>query len=89
MINSYASKSKLKHFAELPQHALFSTEIQAKRLHAVIENELTDRQREIVEEYFFKDKSMQQIAKEHGVRPSSVYKVLQRAMRRIARCLKY
>ena len=87
MAKSKPAKSKF--LAELPQHALFSLEIQAKRLHAVIENELTDRQRLFVEEYYFHDKSIRQIAREQGIQPSSVWKALQRAFKRIARCLKY
>ena len=84
-----AKMTKCKYMAELPQHALFSLEVQAKRLRAVIDNELTDRQRLVVEEYFFRDKTIREIAREQNVQPSSVYKCLQRAFRRIARCLKY
>ena len=74
---------------DLPRNKLFPPEVQLQWLRAVMEGELTDRQREIVEGYYFEGKSMRELGERYGVQPSSIHKVLYRAIRRIERCLKY
>jgi len=51
---------------------------QLQRLRRVIEQELTQKQREIILAYYFQDKTIPQIAAERGVQKSSV-----------SRCLRY
>lgn len=54
-----------------------------------IKNELTDCQREVVEEFYFKGKTVTVIAKEKGVNKSTVSRHLKRARVKLERCLKY
>ena len=74
---------------DIPRNKFFPPEVQLQRLRAVVEGELTDRQREIFESYYYEGKTMQELAELYGVQKSSIHKVLYRAIRRIERCLKY
>ena len=74
---------------DIPRNKLFPPEVQLQRLRAVVEGELTDRQREIFESYYYEGKTMQELAELYGVQKSSIHKVIYRAIRRIERCLKY
>lgn len=58
-------------------------------LHNVINNELTDRQKEIVLLYYFNNKNVSEISRELGVNKSTVSRHLSRARERIERVLKY
>ena len=60
-----------------------------ERIRRVIEQELTQKQREVIIAYYFQDKSIPQIAEERGIHKSSVCRCLQRAEARVRRCLKY
>ena len=84
-----AKDIRLKELQAISQNSLFPPEIQAKRLHNVIENELTETQRTFITEYYFNNRSLRNIAAEYGVQPSSVFKTIRRGLNRIARCLKY
>ncbi len=84
-----AKEVRLKELQAIAQNSLFPPEIQAKRLHNVMENELTETQRTFITEYYFNNKSLREIAYEYGVQPSSVLKAIRRGLNRIARCLKY
>ena len=64
-------------------------EVQLCRLKKVIEQELTQNQREMVEAYFFEELTMKEIAQRRGIAISTVSRTLDRALRRIYRCLKY
>lgn len=66
-----------------------SRQAQIRRLHRVIEMELTQIQREILTAYYFGGKTMEQIAQERGVCRSSVCRTLHRAENRVRRCLRY
>lgn len=55
----------------------------------VINNELTQKQKEIVMLYYYKNIDTVQIAKQLGVTPQAVSAVLSRARLRIYRILKY
>ena len=74
---------------DIPRNKFFPPEVQLQRLRAVVEGELTDRQREIFEGYYYEGKTMQELSELYGVQKSSIHKVLYRAIRRIERCLKY
>lgn len=62
---------------------------QMQRIRRVIEQELTQKQREIILAYYFQDKSIPDIAAERGIHKSSVCRCLQRAEKRVRHCLKY
>ena len=62
---------------------------QLQRLRRVIEQELTQKQREVLLAYYFQDKNIPQIAAERGIHKSSVSRCLSRAEKRVRRCLKY
>ena len=66
-----------------------SSEALMKRLRNVVENELTDHQREIFESYYFQDKDIPTIAQELGRNKSSVSRCLHRAINQVRTCLKY
>ena len=62
---------------------------QMKRLRRVIEEELTQKQREIILAYYFQDMTIPEIAQARGVHKSSVSRCLHRAEKRVRLCLKY
>lgn len=62
---------------------------QLHRLQRVIENELTEKQRQVLLAYYFQEKTLVQIAEERGVCVSTVCRTLQRAERRIRQYLRY
>lgn len=66
-----------------------SREVQLRRLRRVIDQELTEQQRRAITEYYLERKSMTQIAHERGVNKSTVCRTIQRAERRLQRCLRY
>lgn len=66
-----------------------SPSTQMQRIRRVIEQELTQKQREIILAYYFQDKSIPEIAAERGIHKSSVCRCLQRAEKRVRHCLKY
>ena len=66
-----------------------SRDLQLKRLQRVIDQELTELQRRTVEGYYLEKKSMSELAQERGVNKSTVCRTLQRAERRMRRCLRY
>lgn len=68
---------------------LFPPEIQAQRLQKVIENELTPVMKDAVIAVYYQGKTIRQVAIERGCQPSTVSRALERAKRRIARCLRY
>lgn len=53
------------------------------------ELELTPRQRQMLSMRFDQKRTVTQIARELGVNPSTVSRTLQRARRRLYRCLRY
>lgn len=60
-----------------------------KRVLNVIENELTQKQREVITDYYFNEKTIPQIALERGIHKSSVCRCLQRAEAQLRKRLKY
>ena len=55
----------------------------------ILRDELTQRQRLVIEEFYVKQKSTAQVAKALGISPSAAYRLRQRAEQRIAQCLRY
>ena len=64
-------------------------EVQLKRIQRVVQEELTDNQREILLAYYFQEKNITQIAQERGVNKSTVCRTLHRAEDKLRRYLKY
>lgn len=60
-----------------------------RNLHKVMEDELTPRQRQMVEMYYFQRKNIPKIAEELGLNRSTVCRTLHRGKDRIRRFLKY
>ena len=63
--------------------------IQQQRLHRVIREELTELQRYTVIAYYFRELSMEQIARERRVNKSTVSRTLRRAEDKLRRFLQY
>ena len=63
--------------------------LQLQRVHRVIEAELTEKQRRAVLGYYVDQKNIPQLAREFGVNKSTICRTIQRAERRLQRCLKY
>lgn len=55
----------------------------------IMEEELTDCQREVVEEYYFKNRTVTEIAKQKAVNKSTISRHLTRARVKIKKCLQY
>ncbi len=68
---------------ELPQ------EVQIRRILRVMEEELTEKQRQTLKAYYFDELSPSQIAKRQGVHPSTVLRTLRRGEDRLRRHLMY
>lgn len=66
-----------------------SREAQLRRVKNVMERELTERQRMIVEGVYFQRRTMTSIARELGVNKSTVCRTFHRAEARIRRLLRY
>ena len=60
-----------------------------RNLRMAREEELTPRQRQVIEMYFEQNKSVTQIARELNVNKSTVSRTLRRGKRRLKHCLKY
>lgn len=64
-------------------------EVQLKRVQRVIQEELTQLQRETLLAYYFQELTLEQIAKDRGVNKSTVCRTLHRAEQKLRRFLKY
>ena len=63
--------------------------VQMERIRRVIEEELTDLQREALVAYYFNCSSLTEIAARRGVNKSTVCRTLHRAEQKLRRYLKY
>ncbi len=63
--------------------------VQMERIRRVMEQELTQKQREVMLAYYFQDMTIPQIAAQRGVQKSSISRCLKRAENRVRRCLRY
>ena len=59
------------------------------RMTKVIREELTQLQRQTLQEYYLRHLTIPQIAQEQGVNKSTVSRTLHRAEARLQRCLRY
>lgn len=64
-------------------------EVQLKRVQRVIQEELTELQRQTLVAYYFQEQSLSQIAEDRGVNKSTVCRTLHRAEQKLRRYLKY
>ena len=64
-------------------------QMQLRRMQHVMDNELTELQRQLLLAVYYEGKSQKQIAQERGVCCSTVCRTLQRAVRRMQRYLRY
>ncbi len=60
-----------------------------RNLIRAIREELTDRQRQVLTMYYLREMTINQVAEELGVCPSTAYRTLHRAEQRLFRCLRY
>ena len=63
--------------------------VQQQRLHRVIRDELTQKQREVLMAYYFDEMTIPQIAEARGVHKSTVCRLLHRAEEKLRRFLRY
>lgn len=61
----------------------------AANISSALDEELTDRQRQMVTLYYIKQMRMQDIAQQLGVNVSTVSRTIERGKKRLRRCLKY
>lgn len=64
-------------------------QVQLQRVKRVIDEELTELQRQTLLAYYFQDQTIPQIAAERGVHKSTVSRTLRRAEDKLRRFLKY
>ena len=64
-------------------------EVQLQRIQRVIQEELTQLQREAIIAYYFQQMNIPQIAAQRGVNKSTVSRTLRRAEEKIRRYLRY
>ncbi len=64
-------------------------QVQLQRIQRVMQEELTQLQRETLTAYYFLNRNIPQIARERGVNKSTVCRTLQRAEKKLRRYLKY
>ena len=64
-------------------------EVQLERVRNVIQEELTEIERETLTAYYFQEKTLDQIAQERQVHKSTVSRTLRRAEARLQKFLKY
>ncbi len=66
-----------------------SRETQLRRMRRVMDAELTEKQRQVLDGYYLQNKTIPQLARERGVNKSTICRTLQRAERQLRRFLKY
>ena len=64
-------------------------EVQLNRVRRVMEEELTQLQRQTLTAYYFHQRTIPQIAEERGVNKSTVSRTLRRAEEKLRRYLRY
>ena len=64
-------------------------EVQIRRILRVMEEELSDKQRQYLQAYYFDEESFSQIARRYGVNRSTVIRTVARAEDRLRRYLTY
>ncbi|MBQ8833499.1 MAG: sigma-70 family RNA polymerase sigma factor [Oscillospiraceae bacterium] len=64
-------------------------EVQLKRVYRVIDEALTENQRQVLTAHYFEKQTVTQIAQARGVHKSTVSRTLHRAEKRLRDCLRY
>ena len=64
-------------------------EVQVKRVQRVMQEELTELQRQTLTAYYFQQQTIPQIAADRGVNKSTVCRTLRRAEEKLRRYLRY
>lgn len=64
-------------------------QVQLQRVQRVMEEELTELQRQTLTDYYFREMTIPQIAAERGVNKSTVSRTLHRAETKLRRYLRY
>lgn len=64
-------------------------EDRARRVRRIIQEELTDLQRDAILAYYFERKTLEQIGKERGVNKSTIWRTLRRGENKLRKFLKY
>lgn len=64
-------------------------DVQLKRVQRVIQEELTDLQREALVAYYYQKQTMTQIAEARGVNKSTISRTIKRAEEKLRKFLKY
>jgi len=64
-------------------------EVQLKRVQRVMQEELTELQRQTLTAYYFEQQTIPQIAADRGVNKSTVCRTLRRAEEKLRRYLRY
>ncbi len=64
-------------------------QVQLQRVQRVIQEELTELQRQTLTDYYFREMTIPQIAAERGVNKSTVSRTLRRAEDKLRRYLRY
>lgn len=64
-------------------------QVQLQRVQRVMEEELTELQRQTLTDYYFREMTIPQIAAERGVNKSTVCRTLRRAEEKLRRYLRY
>lgn len=64
-------------------------EVQLRRIQRVMEQELTEMQRQTLMLYYFEDKRLSEIARIQGIHRSTALRTLRRAEDRLRRYLRY
>ena len=64
-------------------------QVQLKRLHRVIQEELTPLQKETILAYYFREQTIPEIAQARGVNKSTVCRTLHRAEETLKKYLRY
>lgn len=77
----------------IPCERLFSAqlppEVQLKRMRRILQEELTDLQREAIVGVYFQNRSLSAIARERGVNRSTVLRTLRRGENKLRKFMKY
>lgn len=68
---------------------IFPDSAMRQRVHRIIQQELTQAQRDVMFAYYFQELTLEEIAKYRGISKSSAWKLLRRAEETLKKYLKY
>lgn len=88
MISKYSYESWTRSQSDSETDIPYRTNLHSL-LHTVIDNELTDIEKYTIENHYFENKTVSEIAFDLGVNPSTVTRTISRAERKIEKFMKY